>query len=178
MSLHDVDVIDYIGMNVLFKRVYAGLFDDLDWRDERAHQDLLTKKIDRYIRCFRSGQLLLNYPKVRGYEIVLEYVSMHPMSSSALEFWKTRERIISEAGYRVQIRGVDVRRSLGIAVEEPQREDKEPLEPPALEVLEADPFVQSADVVDISFLPPSLPRTRRMRTLPVLRRLAMRQAAM
>ena len=178
MSLHDVDVIDYIGMNVLFKRVYAGLFDDLDWRDERVHQDLLTKKIDRYIRYFRSGQLLLNYPTVRGYEIAFEYVSTHPMNASALEFWKTRERIISEAGYKVQIRGVDVRRALGIAIEEPQRSAEEPAEPPALEVLDADPFAQSADVVDIAFLPPSLSRSRRVQTLPILSRLALRQTAM
>jgi hypothetical protein len=178
MSLHDVDAIDYIGVNVLFKRVYAGLFDDLDWRDERVHQDLLTKKIDRYIRYFRSGQLLLNYPKVRGYEIMLEYVSMHPMTPSALEYWKTRERIIVEAGYKVQIRGVDVRRSLGLAVEQPEQREAEPVEPPALEVLDADPFAQSADVLDISVLPPALLRSRRMHALPVLKRLAMRQAAM
>jgi len=86
MSLRDVDAIDYIGVNVLYGRVYVGLFDDLDWRDEKEHLDLLTKKIDRYIRYIRSGKLLLNYPKVRGYEIVVEYVSMHPMTPSGIEF--------------------------------------------------------------------------------------------
>ena len=114
MSLRDVDAIDYIGVNILFRRVYVGLFDELDWSDEREHQNLLTKKIDRYIRYIRSGQLLLNYPKVRSYEIVVEYVSMHSMPPSAVEFWRSRERVLEDAGYKVHIRGVDVRRSLGI----------------------------------------------------------------
>src|SRR4051812_24620686 len=116
MSLRDVDVIDYIGINILFKQVYVGLFDDLDWHDEQLHQELLTKKIDRYTRYIRSGQLLLNYPKVRGYEIVIEYVSMHAMTPSACAFGKTRERLIRAAGFAVRTRGVDVRRSLGIKV--------------------------------------------------------------
>ena len=30
MSLLDVDSIDYIGVNILFKHVYVGIFDDLD----------------------------------------------------------------------------------------------------------------------------------------------------
>ncbi|SAK61465.1 DUF6572 domain-containing protein [Caballeronia ptereochthonis] len=174
MSLRDVDAIDYIGVNVLFKRVYVALFDDLDWREEQAHQKALTKKIDRYISYFRSGQLLLNYPKVRGYEIVIEYVSTHPMTPTALEFWKTRERVIADAGYKVHIRGVDVRRSLGIAVEEPKTIAAEPVEPPALDVLGPAPIERLAD---ISYLPPLPPRSRRKQPLPLLSRLAMRQAA-
>lgn len=178
MSLRDVEVIDYIGVNILFKRVYVGLFDDLDWRDEKEHQDLLTKKIDRYIRYIRSGQLLLSYPKVRGYEIVVEYVSMHPMTSSGVEFWKSRERVLADAGYKAHIRGVDVRHSLGITVDRPEHVNAEPVEPPALEVLDADPLTkQLADVADISYLPSPTPKTRRQQALPVLRRLVMRQAA-
>ncbi|SAK55569.1 hypothetical protein AWB78_01486 [Caballeronia calidae] len=177
MSLRDVDAIDYIGVNILFKRVYAAIFDDFDWRDEGVHQDLLTKKIDRYIRYIRSGQLLLDYPKVRGHEIVLEYVSMHPMTPSALEFWKSRERVIEGAGYKVHIRGVDVRHSLGIAVDKPEHVAAEPVEPPALEVFDADPYARLADVTDISYLPPLRRESRRPQALPVLRRLAMRQVA-
>ncbi|KXV03364.1 hypothetical protein CR51_17920 [Caballeronia megalochromosomata] len=177
MSLRDVDAIDYIGVNILFRRVYVGLFDELDWRDEREHQDLLTKKIDRYIRYIRSGKLLLNYPKVRGYEIVVEYVSHHPMTASALEFWKSRERVLNDAGYKVHIRGVDVRHALGINVDKPEHVNAEPVEPPALEVLDPDPLTQQlADVADISYLPPLAPETRRPHALPVLRRLAMRHA--
>ncbi|BBU29148.1 hypothetical protein BTHE68_28820 [Burkholderia sp. THE68] len=176
MSLRDVGAIDYIGVNILFRRVYVGLFDELDWRDEREHQDLLTKKIDRYIRYIRSGKLLLNYPKVRGYEIVVEYVSHHPMTPSAVEFWKSRERLLHEAGYAVHIRGVDVRHALGISVDEPEHVNAEPVEPPALEVLDPDPLTQQlADVSDISYLPPLTPE-RRPHALPVLRRLAMRHA--
>ncbi|MCE4544792.1 MULTISPECIES: DUF6572 domain-containing protein [unclassified Caballeronia] len=176
MSVRDVDAIDYIGVNILFRRVYVGLFDELDWRDEREHQDLLTKKIDRYISYVRSGKLLLNYPKVRGYEIVIEYVSMHAMPASAREYWKSRERLLADAGYTVHIRGVDVRHSLGLTVDEPEHVDAEPVEPPALEVLDPDPHSQFTDIADISYLPPLSPKARRQQALPVLRRLAMRQA--
>ncbi|MDB5781756.1 MAG: hypothetical protein JWQ50_1671, partial [Caballeronia mineralivorans] len=41
MSLLDVDTIDYVGVNILFKRVYVGIFDDLDWDDEATHFALL-----------------------------------------------------------------------------------------------------------------------------------------
>ena len=178
MSLREVDAIDYIGVNVLFKRVYVGIFDDLDWREEQAHQSALTKKIDRYISYLRSGQLLVNYPKVRGYEIAIEYVSTHPMTSAAVQFWKTRERVIAESGYKVHSRGVDVRRKLGIAVEEPQppaHAKVEPVEPPALEVLDADPL---RPIAGISYLPPSPIRPHRKQPMALQRRIAMRQAAM
>ncbi|WP_044042673.1 DUF6572 domain-containing protein [Caballeronia insecticola] len=174
MSLHDVDVIDYIGVNVLQSRVYLGLFDELDWRDEQAHRLALTKKIDRYIGYIRSGKLLLNYPRVRGFEIAIEYVSTHPMTSSAVEFWKTRERVINDLGFKAHIRGVDVRRSLGIPVEELQQDHSDPVEPPALEVLDPDPLTQ---VAGVTYLPPLPPRHRKQ-PLPILRRLAMRHAAM
>ncbi|SPB14936.1 hypothetical protein NOV72_02167 [Caballeronia novacaledonica] len=178
MSLRDVDAIDYIGVNILFKRVSVGLFDDLDWRDEKEHQDLLTKKIDRYIRYIRSGQLLLNYPKVRGYEIVFEYVATHPMTPAAVEFCKSRERVLTEAGYKAHIRGVDVRHSLGITVNQPEQVNAEPVEPPALEVLDANPLTrQRAEVADISYLPPLTADARRPRALPLLKRLVTRQAA-
>jgi hypothetical protein len=112
MSLLDVDSIDYVGVNNLFKRVYVGIFDDLDWDDEATHFALLTKKIDRYTQYIRSGQLLTAYPVVRGYPVVFEYVAMRPMTRSAEAFWKTREALIRSVGYGVRCRTVDVRHAL------------------------------------------------------------------
>ncbi len=109
MSLLDVDTIDYVGVNILFKRVYVGIFDDLDWDDEATHFSLLTKKIDRYTQYVRSGQLLAAYPRVRGYPVIIEYVAMRPMTRSAEAFWKTRETIIRSVGFDVRCRTVDVR---------------------------------------------------------------------
>lgn len=185
MSLRDVDVIDYIGINILFKQVYVGIFDDLDWQDEPLHQELLTKKIDHYSRYIRSGQLLSSYPKVRGYEVIVEYVSMHAMSPSANAFWKTREQLIRAAGFGVRTRGVNVRRSLGLSVEEPaEAMDRavasELVEPPALEVLDAEPHARlahAADVTGISILPPVASMRQRLQALPVLSRLSMRKSA-
>jgi hypothetical protein len=112
MSLLDVDTIDYVGVNILFKRVFVGIFDDLDWDDEAMHFALLTKKIDRYTQYIRSGQLLAAYPRVRGYPVIIEYVAMRPMTRSAEAFWKTREAIIRAVGYDVRCRTVDVRHAL------------------------------------------------------------------
>jgi hypothetical protein len=112
MSLLDVDTIDYVGVNILFKRVYVGIFDDLDWDDEATHFALLTKKIDRYTQYIRSGQLLAAYPRVRGYPVVIEYVAMRPMTRSAEVFWKTRETLIRASGFDVRCRTVDVRHAL------------------------------------------------------------------
>ena len=109
MSLLDVDTIDYVGVNILFKRVYVGIFDDLDWDDEAKHFALLTKKIDHYTQYIRSGQLLAAYPRVRGYPVVIEYVAMRPMTRSAEVFWKTRETLIRASGFDVRCRTVDVR---------------------------------------------------------------------
>jgi hypothetical protein len=109
MSLLDVDTIDYVGVNILFKRVYVGIFDDLDWDDEATHFSLLTKKIDRYTQYVRSGQLLAAYPGVRGYPVIIEYVAMRPMTRAAEVFWKTRETIIRSVGFDVRCRTVDVR---------------------------------------------------------------------
>jgi hypothetical protein len=112
MSLLDVDTIDYVGVNILFKRVYVGIFDDLDWDDEAMHFALLTKKIDRYTQYIRSGQLLAAYPRVRGYPVIIEYVAMRPMTRAAEAFWKTRETIIRAVGFEVRCRTVDVRHAL------------------------------------------------------------------
>ena len=117
MSLLDVDTIDYVGVNNLFKRVYVGIFDDLYWDDEATHFALLTKKIDRYTQYVRSGQLLAAYPRVRGYPVIIEYVAMRPMTRSAEAFWKTRETIIRAVGFDVRCRTVDVRRALAADAE-------------------------------------------------------------
>ncbi|MDN7177656.1 hypothetical protein M0D69_06410 [Caballeronia sp. SEWSISQ10-4 2] len=117
MSLLDVDTIDYVGVNILFKRVYVGIFDDLDWDEEAAHFALLTKKIDRYTQYVRSGQLLTAYPQVRGYPVIIEYVAMRPMTRSAEAFWKTRETIIRAVGFDVRCRTVDVRHALAADAE-------------------------------------------------------------
>ena len=117
MSLLDVDTIDYVGVNILFKRVYVGIFDDLDWDDEATHFALLTKKIDRYTQYIRSGQLLAAYPRVRGYPVVIEYVAMRPMTRSAEVFWKTRETLIRASGFDVRCRTVDVRHALAADAE-------------------------------------------------------------
>jgi hypothetical protein len=189
MSVRDVDTIDYVGVNILFRKVYIGIFDELDWHDEAKHRELLTRKIDNCIRYIRSGKLLLNYPKVRGYEVVIEYVASHPMTQSAQEFLRTRERVIRLAGFDVHTRGVDVRRSLGLAVEEiasPEPEKLDELVEPAplkvehveVEVLDADPVTMLGEVAGVSYLPPpsSVPRNRKV--LPVLTRLSVRRAAM
>jgi hypothetical protein len=117
MSLLDVDTIDYVGVNILFKRVYVGIFDDLDWDDEAKHFALLTKKIDRYTQYIRSGQLLAAYPRVRGYPVIIEYVAMRPMTRSAEAFWKTRETLIRASGFDVRCRTVDVRHALAADAE-------------------------------------------------------------
>jgi len=112
MSLLDVDTVDYVGVNILFKRVYVGIFDDLDWDDAATHFALLTKKIDRYTQYVRSGQLLAAYPQVRGYPVCIEYVAMRPMTRAAEVFWKTRETLIRATGFDVRCRTVDVRHAL------------------------------------------------------------------
>lgn len=117
MSLLDVDTIDYVGVNILFKRVYVGIFDDLDWDEEATHFALLTKKIDRCTQYVRSGQLLTAYPQVRGYPVIIEYVAMRPMTRSAQAFWKTRETIIRAVGFDVRCRTVDVRHALATDAE-------------------------------------------------------------
>jgi hypothetical protein len=189
MSVRDVDAIDYIGVNVLFRKVYIGIFDELDWQDETGHQKLLTRKIDRGIAYARSGQLLSSYPKVRGYDVVFEYVSTRPMTQSAVEYWKTRERVIRLAGFEVRTRGVDVRHSLGIESETiAEPEPPVPLEiaEPApltfdaaeIEVLDADPRSQLADIADVSYLPQFPARPRNRNNQPVLSRLSVRRAAM
>jgi hypothetical protein len=186
MSVRDVEAIDYIGINILFKRVYVGIFDELDWQDDATHRDLLTRKIDRCIRYIRSGQLLVNYPKVRGYEIAVEYVSMHPMTQAGLDFWTTRETIIRLAGFAVRTRGVDVRPALGIEVEtlvEPEPTAQAALVEPAplrienLEVLNAERRAQVTDIAAVSYLPPPLATPRNRHNLPVLTRLSTRRTA-
>ncbi|QIE27709.1 hypothetical protein SBC1_58200 (plasmid) [Caballeronia sp. SBC1] len=117
MSLLDVDTIDYVGVNILFKRVYVGIFDDLDWDNEATHFALLTKKIDRYTQYIRSGQLLAAYPRVRGYPVIIEYVAMRPMTRSAEAFWKTREALIRASGFDVRCRTVDVRHAVAADAE-------------------------------------------------------------
>jgi hypothetical protein len=171
MSVRDVDVIDYVGINVLFKRVHVGIFDELDWHDEAKHLDLLTRKVDRCLRHIRLGQLLLNYPQIRGYDIAIEYVSTHPMTRAARDFWDSRERLIRAAGYQVKTRGVDVRPAIGVLVETPA----EP-EPARFELLEPEPLRAVAPAAEVSYLPPRTPFHRRAQ--PVLARLAARRAAM
>jgi hypothetical protein len=108
--------VDYIGVNVLFRHVNIGIFDDLDSADEPARFARIRRKIDRCTQFVRSGEMLANYPSVRGYRVVFELISTQPLTPAAAQFWTARERAIRASGFGVRLRHVDIRPSLGIAV--------------------------------------------------------------
>ena len=87
----DPNVIDFVVQERGRDEVYLDIVQHLPWT--HATMNLLDRKIDAYLKYFRTGALLHAYPDLAGKPVVIRVVYTYPPDSAALwslEAMKTR----------------------------------------------------------------------------------------
>ena len=69
MAVSDKDKIDSIGTDSGFGNIILTIDDDLSWRNEYDHLNILQDKINSYLEFIDSGELYKNYPDAEGKRI-------------------------------------------------------------------------------------------------------------
>ena len=69
MAVSDKDKIDSIGTDSGFGNIILTIDDDLSWRNEYDHLNILQDKINSYLEFIDNGELYKNYPDAEGKRI-------------------------------------------------------------------------------------------------------------
>lgn len=105
MSIEQTNVIDFISIDRESGDVWLTISDHLSWyENESTHLQLLQDKLNAYLRFIESGEILKNYPRAIGKEVVINLVGKFPMSDQAKLFLRKAISAIENAGFRLQFR--------------------------------------------------------------------------
>ena len=74
MSVEQDGVIDIISTHRLTGEVTLTISDHLDWSDSIGHQEILQRKLNRYLAFIESGEILEQYPTAKDRAIAIEVV--------------------------------------------------------------------------------------------------------
>lgn len=99
MSVELPDLIDMVNQSRTTGAVSLIISDHLPWDDVDAHAAILQKKIERYLRFIKSGEILRMHPK-SGPErkIIQVYLLVEPPPGAATNVLKEMKRLVNLAG--------------------------------------------------------------------------------
>ena len=63
MTIEQLDVVDFIGVEKYTNKVILTISDHLDWEKEEEHLHLMQRKINAYINFIESGELCETVPR-------------------------------------------------------------------------------------------------------------------
>jgi len=98
MSVQDNGVVDIISIESQSGDVVLTVSDHLDWLDSIAHQEILQKKLNRYLAFVESGELLERYPDAKGRSVVIRVVLKFAPDVGGREFLGRAGAVVASAG--------------------------------------------------------------------------------
>ena len=84
MSVEQVDVIDFIGVESSSGKLVLTISDHLDWDQEGEHLLTLQEKLNTYIAFMESGQILKAYPNAAGRSVTIDVAMRTPPPPSGM----------------------------------------------------------------------------------------------
>ena len=99
MAIDNADVVDFISIDPANDRVVLTIADHLEWGENtKEHSRLLREKLNAYVEFIESGELLENYPKAKGREVVVSVVGKYPLNEEASAFYQQASAAIERMG--------------------------------------------------------------------------------
>jgi hypothetical protein len=103
MSIEQTDTIDFVTLDEASGDALLTISDHLAWdEDEGAHLELLQRKLNAYLRFVESGELVREFPNLRGRSVVINLIGKFPLSQQAETFIRKAGEAIRDAGFRLQ----------------------------------------------------------------------------
>lgn len=108
MAIEKTNVIDAIGIDNSTGDLVLTIVDHLPWGENgEDHLINLQEKINTYLSFVESGELLEVYPIGKNKSVLIDVVIKYPLSLQAQEFFREVEKIIENAGMKIQHRIFD-----------------------------------------------------------------------
>lgn len=104
MTIREPRTIDWLGIEKQTGRITLTVVDDLDWRNEQRHLELLQTKLNTYLAFVESGEVeralleRLGRSVSRDVGVVVEVYAKHEPSEGGLVFLQRVKDAMSAAG--------------------------------------------------------------------------------
>lgn len=72
MSILNTEEVDFIGVDKVTGFVTLGIYDSLDWEEDKEHLYILQEKINSYLAFIESGEIKTVYKNTEGREIEIK----------------------------------------------------------------------------------------------------------
>ena len=99
MSVEQDGIIDIISTHRLTGEVTLTISDHLDWSDSIGHQEILQRKLNRYLAFIESGEIVEQYPTAKDRAIAIKIVFQLAPDESAQAFLAQVKQIVEGAGF-------------------------------------------------------------------------------
>jgi len=101
MAIDQTDTVDFVSVDGATGDLLLTISDHLAWEEEDAHLVLLQSKLNAYLRFIESGELFVKYPVAAGRNVVINLVSLFPLSQKATLFLERAKGAVQAAGFRL-----------------------------------------------------------------------------
>ena len=102
VSVEQTDVVDIMGIDRNTGHVVLTISDHLDWSNSVEHQDILQKKLNRYLAFVESGEILEQYPNAKNRPVAFRVVFQVPPDESGWAFIARARQVIESAGFTLR----------------------------------------------------------------------------
>ena len=108
MSVAQLDVIDWLGLEKHTGRVALTVVDDLDWSSEMEHLQLLQEKVNRYVASIESGEAERRLQETTGRSarpgagFKISILARYPPTEEAERFLRHATHILESAGIQLE----------------------------------------------------------------------------
>lgn len=100
MTIEQVEVVDFIGINKEEGCISLVISDHLEWDDESEKLLLLQEKINVYLSYIQSGQMFETHPEAVGLEAHIALTCKYQPNQEALNFFVLVAPIIEGVGFK------------------------------------------------------------------------------
>jgi hypothetical protein len=103
MSIEQTNTVDFVTLDESSGEALLTISDHLAWdENEGAHLELLQHKLNAYLRFIESGELIREFPHLKGKSVVINLVGKFPLSKQAKVFIGNASKAVQDAGFRLQ----------------------------------------------------------------------------
>lgn len=82
MTVDQLGVVDYTGVERETGKVVLTIVDQLSWDDVEAHVETLQEKVNRYIGFVENGEIYESYPNSKGRSVAVALMLWYPRPES------------------------------------------------------------------------------------------------
>jgi hypothetical protein len=105
MSIEQTNTVDFVTLDETSGDALLTISDHLAWgENEGVHLELLQRKLNAYLRFIESGELIQEFPHLKGRSVVINLVGKFPLSEQAEFFIGKASKAIRDAGFRLQFK--------------------------------------------------------------------------